>query len=118
VREHNEAVNRLDIIESRTPIAIDQEPGTVELVTQHDGSVLRLRKVEAHYDPSDRIHAMAYLQERQVEGEIVTGLLYVEPDAEEMHDYLGTVDRPLNELRDAELVPGSAALEALNASLR
>ncbi len=118
VREHNEAVNRLDVIEPRAPIAIDQEPGTVELVTQHDGSVLRLRKVAAHYDPSDRIHAMAYLQERQAEGEIVTGLLYVEPDPEEMHDYLGTVDRPLNRLGDDELTPGAAALDALNASLR
>jgi 2-oxoglutarate ferredoxin oxidoreductase subunit beta len=118
VREHNEAVNRLDVIEPRTPIAIDQEPGTVELVTQHDGSVLRLRKVAAHYDPSDRIHAMAYLQERQVEGEIVTGLLYVEPDPEEMHDYLATVDTPLNRLGDDELVPGAAALDALNAALR
>ena len=118
VREHNEAVNRLDVIERRTPIAIDQEPGTVELVTQHDGSVLRLRKVEAHYDPSDRVHALAYLQERHAEGEIVTGLLYVDPDAEEMHDYLATVDRPLNQLGDDELVPGAAALAALNASLR
>ena len=118
VREHNEAVNRLDVIEARATIAIDHEPGTVELVTQHDGSVLRLRKVEAHYDPSDRIHALTHLQERQAEGEIVTGLLYVDPDAEEMHDYLATVDRPLNQLGDDELVPGAAALAALNASLR
>ena len=35
-----------------------------------------------------------------------------------MHDYLGTVDRPLNQLGDGELVPGAAALQALNASLR
>jgi 2-oxoglutarate ferredoxin oxidoreductase subunit beta len=118
VREHNEAVNRLDLIEGREPIALDQEPGTVELVTQHDGSVLRLRKVSAHYDPADKIHAITYLQERQAEGEIVTGLLYVEPDAEEMHDYLATVETPLNRLSDAELVPGAAALDGLNAGLR
>ncbi len=118
VREHNEAVNRLDVIEAREPITMDQEPGTVELVTQHDGSVLRLRKVSAHYDPSDRARALRYLMERQVEGEIVTGLLYVEPDAEELHDYLDTVERPLNQLGDDELVPGAAALDRLNASLR
>ena len=118
VREHNESVNRLDVIESRETITIEHEPGTVELVTQHDGSVLRLRKVAAHYDPSDRAHALNFLQERQAEGEIVTGLLYVEPEAEEMHDYLGTVETPLNRLGDGDLVPGSAALDALNASLR
>jgi 2-oxoglutarate ferredoxin oxidoreductase subunit beta len=118
VREHNESVNRLDVIEPRQTITIEHEPGTVELVTQHDGSVLRLRKVAAHYDPSDRSHALSYLQERNAEGEVVTGLLYVEPEAEEMHDYLGTVETPLNRLGDADLVPGSAALDALNASLR
>ena len=35
-----------------------------------------------------------------------------------MHDALETIDAPLNALGDAELVPGSAALAALNASLR
>jgi len=118
VREHNAAVNSLDVIEPREPITHDQAPGTVELVTQHDGSVLRLRKLAAHYDPSDRGHAMAYLQERHAEGEIVTGLLYVDPDSEDLHDRLGTVDAPLNQLSDAELTPGAAALEAVNAGLR
>ncbi len=118
VREHNEAVNRLDVIEARETITVDHEPGTVELVTQHDGSVLRLRKLSAHHDASDRAHALAYLQERAVEGEIVTGLLYVEPDALDMHAYLETVETPLNQLGDAELVPGAGALNSLNASLR
>ena len=45
VREHNEAVNRLDVIPARAPIEIDHAPGTLEMVTQHDGSVLALRKL-------------------------------------------------------------------------
>ena len=45
VREHNESVNRLDIIEARDEITADYAPGTVETVTQHDGSMLRLRKL-------------------------------------------------------------------------
>ena len=118
VREHNEAVNRLDVIASREPIHIDHEPGTTQLVTQHDGSVLALHKLGAHYDPSDRVGAITYLQQRQALGEIVTGLLFVDPAAEDMHDALDTVDKPLNALSDAELVPGAGALAALNASLR
>jgi hypothetical protein len=35
-----------------------------------------------------------------------------------MHDMLKTVDTPLNALDDGALVPGAAALEKLNASLR
>ncbi len=118
VREHNEAVNRLDIIPPRAPIEIDHAPGTLEMVTQYDGSVLALRKLDAHYDPSDRAKALAFLQERQAEGEIVTGLLYVDPTPRDLHDHLDTVETPLNALGDAELTPGAAALAELNASLR
>jgi 2-oxoglutarate ferredoxin oxidoreductase subunit beta len=118
VREHNETVNRLDVMVEHEPIVADYAPGTVELVTQHDGSVLRLRKLAPHYDPSDRIAAMTYLQERAAAGEIVTGLLYVDPQGQDLHDYLNTVARPLNELDTADLVPGAAALDKLNDSLR
>jgi 2-oxoglutarate ferredoxin oxidoreductase subunit beta len=61
---------------------------------------------------------MKHLQERHAAGEIVTGLLYLEPDAEDLHDDLGTVATPLNQLGERELCPGSAALERFNASLR
>jgi 2-oxoglutarate ferredoxin oxidoreductase subunit beta len=118
VREHNEAVNYLDLMVGREPITADYAPGTVELVTQHDGSVLRLRKLVDQYNPSDRAAAINYLQERSASGEIVTGLLYVDPAAEDMHDNLNSVSRPLNALKDSELVPGSALLAKLNASLR
>ena len=118
VREHNEAVNRLDVIADRKPIEVDYEPGTTISVTQHDGSVLSLHKLAEHYDATDRIAAMAYLAERQAEGEIVTGLLYVNPDPGDLHGALGTTDRPLNSLSDAELVPGQAALDRINAGLR
>ena len=58
VREHNEAVNRLDFITGRAPITVAYEPGAVEVVEQHDGSKLVLKKVAADYDPHDRVGAM------------------------------------------------------------
>src|SRR6186997_2052383 len=61
VRQHNEAVNRLDFIEGREEITADYAPGEVVTVAQHDGSMLRLRKLEADYDPTDRIKAMNFL---------------------------------------------------------
>ena len=118
VREHNEAVNTMDVITPRDPIHVDYAPGSTQTVTQHDGSVLALHKLAEHYDPSDRVAAMGYLAERAALGEIVTGLLFVDPAAEDLHDRLETVETPLNELSDAELVPGSAALAKINASLR
>ena len=118
VRDHNEAVNTLDFVVPREAIHVDYEPGTNTLVTQHDGSILNLHKLAEHYDPTDRISAMAYLASRQAQGEVVTGLLYVDPKAQDLHEGLETVETPLNALTDAELIPGSRVLERLNASLR
>ena len=118
VREHNEAVNRLDVILPHATITASYAPGTVRRVVQHDGSVLHLRKVGEDYDPTDRIEAMNHLHERHALGEIVTGLLYVDSSAEDLHRHLNTVEKPLNRLGDPDLCPGGKALDALNASLR
>ncbi len=118
VREHNEAVNRLDVITGRAPIRIEQAPGTVQVVEQHDGTRLALRKLDADYDVHDRLAAMSFLQRHAAQGQVVTGLLYVEPNAEDLHAHLNTVERPLNGLESADLCPGQAALDKINASLR
>jgi 2-oxoglutarate ferredoxin oxidoreductase subunit beta len=118
VREHNDCVNFLDVITGRDEITIDQAPGTVEVVRQHDGSLLTLRKVAEDYDPTDRVAVMNFLQQHQVRGEIVTGLLFVDPDADDLHNHLETSEKPLNTLGEAELIPGAAALDRINAALR
>jgi 2-oxoglutarate/2-oxoacid ferredoxin oxidoreductase subunit beta len=118
VREHNEAVNRLDVIPARAAIEVSHAPGTTVKVAQHDGSILSLHKLAELYNPNNRAQALGYLQARQARGQVVTGLLYVDPDSSDLHDALETVDTPLNELPDAALVPGAKALEAINAGLR
>ncbi len=118
VREHNEAVNRLDIIPARDAITVDYQPGNVEIVEQHDGSRLALRKLNDDYDVHDRLAAMNFLQHHAAKGQVVTGLLYIEEDAEDLHAHLNTADAPLNTLSEKELCPGSAALDKINAALR
>jgi 2-oxoglutarate/2-oxoacid ferredoxin oxidoreductase subunit beta len=118
VREHNEAVNRLDVITGRAPIKLDQAPGTVQVVEQHDGSRLVLRKLNADYDVNDRLAAMSFLQTHAAKGQIVTGLIYLDRECEDLHASLNTVEAPLNELGEEELCPGSAALDKINAALR
>src|ERR1700740_831532 len=98
VRAHNEAVNMLDVIVGRDEITADYAPGTVETVVQHDGSILRLRKLAVDYDPYDRVSALTYLQQRHALGEVVTGLLFFDPDPSDMHEFLDTVETPLNRL--------------------
>jgi 2-oxoglutarate/2-oxoacid ferredoxin oxidoreductase subunit beta len=118
VREHNEAVNFLDFISGRAPIHVDYAPGTVEMVEQHDGTILALRKINAEYNVHDREAAMSFLHHHAAKGQIVTGLLYVEQEAEDLHAHLNTVAAPLNTLGEKDLCPGSASLEKINASLR
>jgi 2-oxoglutarate ferredoxin oxidoreductase subunit beta len=118
VREHNEAVNFLDVMVPREPIAATYGPGSVQDVVMHDGGTVRLRKVHPEFDPSDKIAAMNYLQQQHAAGEIVTGLLYAQADPRDLHDAQETVVTPLNSLSDADLVPGGTALAAFNQSLR
>ena len=72
----------------------------------------------AEHDPTNRIKTMNYVQEHAAKGEVVTGLLYIDPNAVDLHEHLNTVETPLNQLSAKELCPGSKTLERFNASLR
>ena len=68
--------------------------------------------------PTDRYAAMAYMQSHAALGEVVTGLLYIDPLATDLHTAMNTCAVPLNTLNAAQLNPGSVALEKINNSLR
>ncbi len=118
VRAHNEAVSRIDFMVPGKEITTDYPAGSLVEVEQHDGTSLRLRKLHADYDPTDRFAAMAYMQSRAALGEIVTGLLYIDPLATDLHMALNTIASPLNTMDARQLNPGKAALDKINASLR
>ena len=118
VRQHNESVNRIDFIDLAEEVVGEVEPGGFVDVPQADGSVMRLRRIAADHDPTDRVAAMNFVQQHQARGEVVTGLLYVDPRPVDLHAHLNTVETPFNRLGEAELVPGAKALEALNRSFR
>src|SRR5471030_2095211 len=116
VREHNEAVNRIDFIPYKSEITVDYPEGEVVEVEQHDGTFLRLRKIHPEYDPTDKNGAMSYILEHQARGEVVTGLLYAKADSVDLHEHLNTAEVAFNKYSVKELCPGSAMLERLNAS--
>jgi 2-oxoglutarate/2-oxoacid ferredoxin oxidoreductase subunit beta len=118
VREHNEAVSRIDFIDLGKEVIASAEPGQVIELPQADGSVMRLRRLYADHDPTDRRAAMNHVQAMQAAGEIATGLLYVDPQASDLHAALHTVAQALNQLDEAALCPGATTLAKINASLR
>jgi len=119
VREHNEAVNRLDFWPTREAISATYAEGEViEVPAGAEGGILRLRKLHADYDPSDKINATSMIASAAEKGEVLTGLLYLAPDAEDLHAHLNTYEAAFNKLGEKELCPGSAMLEKINSGLR
>jgi 2-oxoglutarate ferredoxin oxidoreductase subunit beta len=119
VREHNEAVNRLDFWPTRDAITVDFAEGSVIEVLAHDGSVIKLRKLHPDYEPTDKVSAMTAIARAAEKGEVLTGLLYVAPEAEDLHEHLNTYKaRPFNQLAEKDLCPGAGMLDKINAGLR
>ena len=80
--------------------------------------LVKLRKAHDGYDPVDRIQAMTQIQSHAAKGEVLTGLLYVNPDSDDLHAHLNTYGAAFNRLGEKELCPGSGMLEKINAGLR
>ena len=117
-REKNVEVVHADFVPPAASITTDYDAGSVRNVMLHDGSWVRLRKVAADYDPTDRDRSYTYIRERSKDGEVVTGLLYISPDSSDLHEQSATVDTPLTQIPYEDLCPGSAELEKLQRRFR
>jgi 2-oxoglutarate ferredoxin oxidoreductase subunit beta len=118
VREHIEATNTFDFIPLQQEILAAYDEGTSQEVTMHDGSIIHLHKVNSTDDVTDRLKAVNNLEEEKAKGRLLTGLLYVNQDITDTHDIINSTLRPLNSLTEADLCPGSSALQKINESLR
>ncbi len=118
VRDHNAATSILDFVPFEKEITVDFPKGKGANVTLHDGSVLHLQKLSPNWDPTDRASAANRLLKAKANGEVLTGLLYIDPESKELHDLMGTTKTPLNQLTKSDLCPGSEALEVINQSFR
>lgn len=112
-REHCLQVVHTDFIPPTEEITAQYPEGATTEIALHDGAKIRLHKLAKDYDPSSRARAMAYIRERQDQGEIVTGLLYCDPDSVDMHEREHTVEEPLNRYPYDKLCPGNKVLEEI-----
>jgi 2-oxoglutarate ferredoxin oxidoreductase subunit beta len=117
-REKNVEVVHADFVAPAASITTDYDPGTVRNVMLHDGSWVRLRKVAADYDPTDADRSYGYIRDHHKDGEVVTGLLYLSADSEDLHQQSNTVETPLVDLPYEQLCPGSEELEKLQRRFR
>jgi 2-oxoglutarate ferredoxin oxidoreductase subunit beta len=117
-REKNVEVVHADFVMPTAAITTAYDAGTARSVTLHDGSTVRLRKVDESYDSTDRDRAYTYMREAQKEGEVVTGLLYLSADSSDVHDQNQIVTTPLVSVPYEQLCPGSAELDKLQRGFR
>ncbi len=118
MKDHDEPLHELSFVPAYEDIAVDYAPGASVDVTLHDGSKLRLRKLEEEYDPRDRIVAVRRLMEAHEQGEVLTGVLYVDPAAPSFLDKLQLADRPLATLPEEAVRPPRTVLDRIMESLR
>lgn len=117
-RDYFHEVVHTDYVPPAREITTDYGDGSTRDVGLHDGSLVRLRKVDEEFDTTDRNKVTAFLTEHQERGEVVTGLLFLDPDSEEYHDTNHTVAQPLRELPFESLCPGAEALRELQDGFR
>jgi 2-oxoglutarate/2-oxoacid ferredoxin oxidoreductase subunit beta len=84
----------------------------------HNGLVITLSKVNGRCNPLDRRAAREALWNAREKGEMLTGLLYMDDQPQDLHKTLNTSERPLNALTKKELCPGADMLSEINAELR
>jgi 2-oxoglutarate ferredoxin oxidoreductase subunit beta len=118
VRDHLSATGTVDFVPMREEISTAYPDQSSQEVTLHDGSVIHLCKMDKELNVRSRNSALNRIAAYKGEGKILTGLLYMDPNSSDLHDSLGTTKKPLREMDEQELCPGSKLLNNINDSLR
>lgn len=117
-KEHDELLQQIGFVPSFEQIEVEYDPGELKEVTLHDGSRVLLRKLEEDYDTSDRDMALRRLSKAEREHQMLTGLVYLDPDKPDFISLLGVVDEPLARLQEDRIRPGRDVLESIMEDLR
>ena len=96
----------------------EYDAGSTFDVTMHDGSSLRLRKLHENYDPTDRPLAVKTLMESHENGEVLTGVFYIDTQKPAFTDLLNLVDEPLATLPQERTRPSKQVLEEIMGRLK
>jgi 2-oxoglutarate ferredoxin oxidoreductase subunit beta len=117
-KDHEAPVHAIEFIPFFEHPMVEQTPGEVIEVEMYDGSRVRFRAVEEGYDPRDRHGAWHHLSEANAAGEVLTGILYLDPSKPSFDSLVDLTDTPLAHLSDELLRPPRAALDAINDALK
>jgi 2-oxoglutarate/2-oxoacid ferredoxin oxidoreductase subunit beta len=112
-KAHEEIISDFTFIPAREEITVDYEAGTSVDVAMHDGSHIRLKKLDNNYDPTDRFAAMRLLEDAHIKQEFITGLIYINEQRPTLPELERLPEAPLVQLPAERLRPSREALDAL-----
>jgi 2-oxoglutarate ferredoxin oxidoreductase subunit beta len=112
-KEHDELLHQIGFVQSYEQIEIEMNAGEMREVTLHDGSRILLKKLEEDYDPGDAVQALQRLHKAAEAGQMLTGLVYLQPEKKSFIDLLNLVDEPLHSLTIERTRPPREALEKI-----
>jgi 2-oxoglutarate ferredoxin oxidoreductase subunit beta len=118
MKEHEAVLHELDFVPSYEDISVEIPEGEVREVEMHDGSRLRIRKLERDYDPTNRLAALAELEEAEAKGEVLTGVLYVNTHKPTFFELLHLSDEPVATLPQSKVRPAKEVLDTVMEELR
>jgi 2-oxoglutarate ferredoxin oxidoreductase subunit beta len=118
VRDHLAATGTVDFVPMKREITTSYPAGSSQEVTLHDGSVVHLQKSDENLDIHSRRSALKMIKDYKAENKILTGLLHMDADSQDLHEIVGTSNKPLRSLSEQELCPGNQVLQNINDSLR
>ena len=118
MKDHEEPLHDVNFVPAFEDISVEYDEGTSINVTMHDGSQLRLRKLEEDYDPTSKLNAIKRMAEAKENNEILTGVFYVNPKAPTFLDMIGMTEDSLATLPQERIRPNREALEQIMEELR
>lgn len=118
LKDHEEPLQDLGFVPSFENIEVEYDPGTTATVRMHDGSELRLRKLDRDYDATDKVGALRVMAEAHEKGEVLTGVFYVNTKAPSFMEMLRLTDQPLASLGQSVLRPSPQVLDEIMEALR
>jgi 2-oxoglutarate ferredoxin oxidoreductase subunit beta len=105
MKEHDEAVSETGFIATFEDISVEYDHDTTIEVQMHDGSHLRLRKIHEDYAPTDKTAAVKMLMDAHEEGDVLTGVFYIDTNELDFASRLNLVDEPLATLPQERVRP-------------
>src|SRR5579871_6443481 len=117
-KDHEEPIQEVGFVPSFENIEVDYDPGTTATVRMHDGSQLRLRKLDREYDATSKVGALRLLAESHEKGEMLTGVFYVNTTAPNFIEQLNLTDQSLARMTEEQVRPSRQALDEIMEELR